>query len=199
MKISKAEQTRQYIIEKTAPLFNMKGYSGTSLLDMTEATGLTKGSIYGNFTNKDEVALAAYEFNANLLIKNIDLSLMGKLTAYDKLIAITEFYRKNWKNVFAIGGCPLMNTAVESDDHLPFLKKPVQDGFNRWMAKIESIIYDGIEIGEFKKDVKPAYYASLVVFTIQGGILLSKTLNEKNHLFIALDRVVKAIDEEIRA
>ena len=60
--MSKAERTKNFIIEKTAPLFNMKGYSGTSMSDITAATGLTKGSIYGNFENKDEVAIAAFLF-----------------------------------------------------------------------------------------------------------------------------------------
>ena len=59
--MSKAEKTRQFIIEKTAPIFNKKGFAGTSLSDMTEATGLTKGSIYGNFADKDEVAMAAFD------------------------------------------------------------------------------------------------------------------------------------------
>ena len=39
--MNKAEKTRQFIVEKTAPIFNMKGDAGTSLSDMTEATGLT--------------------------------------------------------------------------------------------------------------------------------------------------------------
>src|SRR5215204_2574009 len=61
--VSKADQTKAFIIEKTAPLFNTKGYEGTSMSDIEAATGLTKGSIYGNFTNKDEVALAVFDFN----------------------------------------------------------------------------------------------------------------------------------------
>src|ERR1700722_8888899 len=65
--ISKAERTRQFIIEKTAPIFNKKGYAGTSLSDITAATGLTKGSIYGNFADKDEVALAAFDYNIGKL------------------------------------------------------------------------------------------------------------------------------------
>ena len=65
--MSKAARTKQFIIEKTAPIFNMKGYSGTSINDITDATGLTKGSIYGNFANKDEVALAAFRFNVKKL------------------------------------------------------------------------------------------------------------------------------------
>ena len=55
--MSKAEKTKQFIIEKTAPLFNMKGYSGTSMSDITAATGLTKGSMYGNFENKTKLQL----------------------------------------------------------------------------------------------------------------------------------------------
>jgi AcrR family transcriptional regulator len=76
--MSKAEKTKQFIIEKTASLFNTKGYTSTSLSDITKATGLTKGSIYGNFENRDKVALEVYQFNAgseekyaNLLVKNI--------------------------------------------------------------------------------------------------------------------------------
>ncbi|WP_144916166.1 TetR/AcrR family transcriptional regulator [Mucilaginibacter frigoritolerans] len=35
--------TRDFILQKVAPLFNKKGYAGTSLSDLTDATGLTKG------------------------------------------------------------------------------------------------------------------------------------------------------------
>jgi TetR/AcrR family transcriptional repressor of nem operon len=58
--MTKAEKTKAFIIERSAPLFNSKGYSGTSMNDLMDITGLTKGSIYGNFENKDEVALAAF-------------------------------------------------------------------------------------------------------------------------------------------
>ena len=59
----KAERTRQLIIEKTAPLFNVKGFEGTSLSDMEKATGLTKGSIYGNFNDKEEIAAEAFKYS----------------------------------------------------------------------------------------------------------------------------------------
>ena len=68
---SKAERTRNFIIERTAEVFNKKGYAGTSMSDITKATGLTKGSIYGNFENKEEVALAAFEYNCARISKSI--------------------------------------------------------------------------------------------------------------------------------
>ncbi|QYY34227.1 hypothetical protein K2O51_33300 (plasmid) [Cupriavidus pinatubonensis] len=37
--MNEAQRTRPFIFEKTAPLFNAKGYAGTSLADMTQAPG----------------------------------------------------------------------------------------------------------------------------------------------------------------
>jgi TetR/AcrR family transcriptional repressor of nem operon len=50
------EQTRQEIIRRAAPLFNQKGYEGTALSDLMQATGLEKGGIYRHFDSKQELA-----------------------------------------------------------------------------------------------------------------------------------------------
>ena len=84
--LSKAERTRQFIIETTASLFNTKGYEGTSLSDLTTATGLTKGSIYGNFENKEEVALAAFDHNLSKVWGIIQQRIRLAVTYHDKLM-----------------------------------------------------------------------------------------------------------------
>ena len=68
--MSTAEKTRQFIIESTAEIFNKKGYAGTSLAHISEATGLTKGSIYGNFANKYEVAKEVFLFMTTVIMIN---------------------------------------------------------------------------------------------------------------------------------
>ena len=60
--MKKAERTRQSIIEKTAVLFNTKGFEGTTLQDLTACTGLTKGALYGNFKDKEEIATEAFRY-----------------------------------------------------------------------------------------------------------------------------------------
>ena len=47
--MGKSKETRKLIIEKAAILFNQKGFHGTSMADIMDATELTKGGIYGNF------------------------------------------------------------------------------------------------------------------------------------------------------
>jgi len=101
--MKKAEKTKQFIIEKTAPLFNTKGYAGTSLNDMTDATGLTKGSIYGNFANKDEVALAAFDHNLKK-IDDIVRQEMGKQGSIrEKLLVYVDVYDNFLKFPFPAG------------------------------------------------------------------------------------------------
>lgn len=182
---------------KTSLIFNKKGYSGTSLSDITEATGLTKGSIYGNFGNKDDVALAAYEYNSTSLNKRIKISVSGKATAYKKLVAFTDFYRENWKAIFESGGCPLLNTAIEADDHLFFLKASVQKSFQNWSDTIVQILNEGKNNNEFKKTIDTTYYAHSFIMLIEGGILLAKISDNQQLLFLALDRIIKIVDNEI--
>ena len=59
--LTKSEHTIHFILETVAPIFNKHGYAATSMSDLTSATGLTKGAIYGNFKNKEDLAIAAFK------------------------------------------------------------------------------------------------------------------------------------------
>ncbi len=197
--MSKAEKTKQFIIEKTATLFNTKGYMATSLSDITEATGLTKGSIYGNFRNKDEIALEVYKYNSSVLGENMARSLSQEFpTTIDKLYAFVSFYRKNWKIVFEEGGCPLMNAATEADDTFPDLRKQVAKSFEVWIHNISEVIKDGQENGEVHKEINAEEFGSLFIMTVEGGILLSKTTGDEKYINLALDRILLIIDKELK-
>lgn len=195
--MSKAENTRKYIIEKSAPVFNIKGYSGTTLSDIVKATGLTKGAIYGNFENKDQVAIEVYKYNI-IGVENILVQAMqDKKTASDKLIAFTDYYRNNWKTVFTRGGCPIQNASVEADDNAPFLKKYVQRSIKGWVKGISDIIELGQKEGTFKKKINAQEAAYSIVITLEGGLMLGKILNDPEVLFVALDRIVTLVKTEL--
>jgi AcrR family transcriptional regulator len=196
--MSKAEKTKEFIIEKAAPVFNTKGYAGTSLSDLVEATGLTKGSIYGNFKNKDEIAVAVYKYNVKMARKRLDDACMGRKNAADTLIAITEYYRINWQAVFNRGGCPYLNASIEADDNLPILKKHVQSSIKEWAQRLGKFIDQGISNGEFKKNTDTNHYAYLMIAMIEGSMMLAKIENDPKHIFTGMDRIVKMINEELK-
>lgn len=195
--MSKAEQTRQFIIEKTAVLFNKNGFAGTSLSDITVATGLTKGSIYGNFENKEEVVIAVFKHNSGEFARKAELAIATESTAYKQLIAYTNFYRNNWMAISEKGGCPMLNAATEMDDALPFMKSAVQNAFANWTKRWIKIIAFGMKQNEFRQDIHPKEYATTFIMLIEGGILLSKVRNNPESLNLALDRIVNIINEEL--
>jgi TetR/AcrR family transcriptional repressor of nem operon len=196
--LSKAEKTKEYIIERSAPLFNKKGYAGTSLSDIMEVTALTKGSIYGNFENKDELAVAVYKHSFYSLRKRIAQDVMIQEKAIDKLLAITLYYRNNWKQVCERGGCPMLNASVEADDHLSYLKKPVQDSIKLFVKDMVYIIELGQKNKEFKRKIDPTEYAYTIITILEGAVMLLKTMNNQQLLFSALDRIDAIIHHEIK-
>ena len=195
--MTKAEKTKQYIIEQTATIFNKKGYAGTSMSDITEATGLTKGSIYGNFQDKDEVALEAYRYNIGRL-KKASFPRDRYNSAIDSLLGITSFYRANWQMLAKKGGCPILNASTEADDNLPFMKKHVQASVKDMLRNLSAIISNGQDKGEIKHNVSASEYAILIMTLIEGGSMMAKINNDAKLLFAALDRVDLIIKTEIK-
>jgi len=193
--MSKAEKTKAFIIEKTAPIFNKKGYAGTSINDMTDATGLTRGSIYGNFANKDEVALAAFDYNLQKINTIFKAEIEKKNTAKDKLLVFVHVYINFLSHPFPSGGCPILNTATEADDTHPELKKKVLFGILRWKDTIIELIEKGIADKEFAENVNPEQIALTIIATIEGGLMITQTTGKLNYLKLIMKSVEKIIND----
>ncbi|HVW14097.1 MAG TPA: TetR/AcrR family transcriptional regulator [Mucilaginibacter sp.] len=196
--MGKAERTRKFITEKTAPLFNRKGYAGTSMSDMTETTGLTKGSIYGNFQDKDEVALAAFDHNMSRLIEEVRQIQLTERSATGKLNAFIQVYRNGLHSPVLGDGCPIINMGAEADDTHPQLKNRVNDALARWHKSISAIIQQGKAQGEFRADADSAAFASLMIAMIEGGFTLSKISGDTTYLIQSLGQLEMLIASKLR-
>jgi len=193
--LSKSQRTRKFIIETTAPIFNTKGYEGTSMSDITEATGLTKGSIYGNFENKEEVALAAFDHNHGIIKKIITEKISKAESYHDKLMVYAIVYHSfTRKSGFVKGGCPVLNTAIEADDTNPPLRDKAANAVESWRKSIINLIKAGIIAGEFKKDIPLEQTALSIIALIEGGVMISKVTNTPANLDAVLKTVAFIID-----
>lgn len=193
--MGKAERTREYILEKTAPVFNRKGFSGTSLADLTEATGLTKGAIYGNFENKDDVALAAFDHNIAKVLKQVRRLQNTETTAVGKLKAYLTVYGQGSVNGLFDSGCPIINTGTEADDTHPLLKNKAAGVLAKWHKGISTIILQGIETGEIKADTNTSKFAALMIALIEGGITVSKISGDTGYMRQSMGHLALLIDQ----
>ncbi len=184
---SRSAQTRRFIIETAAPIFNKKGYAGTSMSDLTTATGLTKGSIYGNFKDKNDVAIHAFRHNIDLIFDFFSKELYAAGTAMEKLLAYPRGFRKIHRMVLAYGGCPIVNTAVEADDTHPTLRKMAMDVLNRWKAGLVALIEQGVAEKDIEPTVDAANTAEILIALMEGGILLSKVTGEESYFLNTID------------
>lgn len=180
--MSKGDNTRNYIIMKSAELFNQRGFAGSSLSDITDVTGIKKGGIYRHFKNKDEIASKAFDYATSVVGQHFANAMKNKQTAYDKLLAFFHAYANVVELPPFIGGCPLLNTAIESDDTHPELRLKALQALDRTLGGIKGIIQEGINSGEFKPDIDIEALATFTLSTLEGGIMLSKLELDNRHM-----------------
>ncbi|MBS3759504.1 MAG: TetR/AcrR family transcriptional regulator [Desulfobacterales bacterium] len=197
--MNKAERTRSYIIEKSAPIFNKKGISGTSLSDLTRATGLTKGGIYGNFNSKDELAIAVFKYNVDNLTRFFIRGINNAETFINKLLAYPTAYRKLYKTMLAFGGCPILNTATEADDTHQMLCRLTAEAIEGWRKKIIELIENGRQAGEIRQDTDADRVAGIMIALFEGGGILSKVTGRDNYMMDAIDHVEYVIHSTANA
>lgn len=193
MKMSKAENTKQFIVQKIAEVFNTKGYVGTSMNDIMTATGLSKGCIYGNFKNKDDIALAAFDYNHNKVTEYIKGKILATENSIERLLVYPNTYRNYVKIPFLHAGCPILNTSTEADDTHPKLRERASAAFSFWKKAIENQIKRGIERNEIKADTNPTVIAVIMISIIEGAFVQAKVTAKTTELKIAMDYLEKTI------
>lgn len=196
--LSKSEKTRQFIIEKAAPLFNKKGYAGTSMNDIMVATGLAKGGVYGHFQSKDEIAAAAFEYSQNKIRSEIIFTLKQHSTALNKLYAILKFYENYTLHPSIEGGCPILNTAIDADDAYPFLKKKAKNALHEMLTGLEKIIELGIATQELKPSINARKTAEMIFAQVEGGIMMAKVSDDVKLLNSVLENLKLYIDTYLK-
>ena len=194
---TKAERTTAFIIETVAPVFNKHGYVGTSMSDLTEATGLTKGALYGNFENKEALALAAFEYNINKLIDKIDERLDIDGTAIEKLFSLTKFYRNYDVFTLDLGGCPILNVGVDAQYNNSQLAAAAKETIDIIEGKIALILENGINNSELKLPVPPLQFAKQLYTMLQGAVAMSTITNDRKYLINTVAYLEVLVKKEI--
>jgi len=196
--LTKADKTRQFIIEQAAPIFNRKGFAGTSMSDILEATGLAKGGLYGNFGSKEEIAREAFKYSFEKAYGGVVLAVGAKESPFEKLMALCDYYKDYTKNSPVDGGCPILNFSIEVDDTMPRLKKDVKVAIERQLHDLYRVIEKGKRLGEIRKDVNSEKYASLIYAHIEGAIFLAKALDDHKKLNQSLEFLKSMIVTEMK-
>ncbi len=192
--MSKGEETKERIIQQAAELFNKQGYAGTSMSDIMQVTGLKKGGIYNHFQNKDELALQAFDYAVSLISYRYRIALLSKRNAVERLQAIVQVFVSYIEKPPLKGGCPLLNTAVESDHTHPALRKRAQEAMNSWYDMIRRVVQKGITRGEISPDIDPEQVATVTIAIFEGGLMMTQLHGNSIYLKRAMTHLSQYVE-----
>jgi TetR/AcrR family transcriptional repressor of nem operon len=196
--VRKGEETRQEIIRKAAPIFNQKGYDGAALSDLMRATGLKKGGIYRHFESKQELAVDAFDHAWKIAMDTRFEGTEEIPNTVDRLNQVVRNFRDRCTGLVP-GGCPLLNTAIDSDDGNPRLRAKARQALASWIDRLQLIAEEGKRRGEVRSDVDSAKLATLIAGTLEGSLMVSRLQRKEEPLDLACRHLEEYIETKIRA
>ncbi len=108
-----------------------------------------------------------------------------------KLQIMTHFYRNYYNDTIAVGGCPLLNVGVDSNNMNPQLHKRVVTVLTKLQKNLIKIVKSGQEAGEFKPSVDAKVEGKRLVSLIQGSVFTANMLKDPQHLNDTMDFIDK--------
>jgi TetR/AcrR family transcriptional regulator, transcriptional repressor for nem operon len=196
---TKSDITKDFILKKTAIVFNKKGYAATSLSDLELATGLTKGAIYGNFESKEDLASKAFQYNVNKIYGYLKDFLTTEEAGIKKLLLITDFFKNNYDNLMKAGGCPILNASIDSKNVNPLLFKLGCIEAKKMENRLENIIQLGIDQGNIRQEINPSEFARIMYSMIEGSVFNAFTHQDKQYIdtmmFFLKDYIILKLKE----
>lgn len=193
--MSKGEATRQRIIAAAASIINQRGYKGCSLQDIMEATGLEKGGIYRHFESKEELAAEAFDFAwANTFaLRTHDLD-----SILDPIDRLKQHIARVGTRSNIPGGCPLLNTAIDSDHGNPVLRDRVRKALRGWQAMLHGILEEGVAQGTMNPNLNIEEAANHIIASLEGGMVISRLERTDAALSSARQHLENYIETHVR-
>ncbi len=175
---SKGQKTKARILADASRVFNRKGINATSINDLLVATGTTRGNLYFHFAGKEELAMAVLARESEDFMKFLDQTLSVGTPGEALQNFFEQAYAKHQQTNF-IGGCLFGNTALEASDTSALFADFVTNVFYDWTTKIEQKIEQAQQQHEIRTDLSANELATLIVATIEGGIMQARLLKSE--------------------
>ena len=195
--MKKGERTRERIIRQAAPLFNQRGYEGSSMNEIMAATALEKGGIYRHFRSKQELAAEAFDYAWDEAVKARRHDIDTVANSVDKLKRYVANFVERRGSV--PGGCPLLNTAMDSDDGNAVLRTRARCALENWQKFLSSIVAQGIKKGEIRRQVSKTKLANLMIATLEGAVMIGRLEQSLDALRDAQTHLNNYLETKVRA
>lgn len=196
-----AKGTQVKILEAAEDLFWHNGYKATSIDQIAQKAGQSKGAVFHYFRNKNDVSvLALKKYASEELFSPMEAAFSGARTIKDALLiwvqGIYEAYGQKGYN----GGCLLGNMALELSDQDEELRAELSKVFLELENTLVSLLkeHEGGEAAKSEILMEPRQFARVLIATLQGILMTIKVHKDKNRAAREFQALAEMIERLIR-
>lgn len=164
------KDTSARMIETTARLLQHRGYHGTSLSDILEASGAPRGSLYFHFPGgKNQLAIEATKTAVEETTAYLRQALADAATPARGVRAFMDAAAELMRRSDYSFGCPVAPVVLDAPAELRELDELCRRTFERWIEMLRMSFADA--------GIAPRRAASLALLTvaaIEGALLISR-------------------------
>jgi TetR/AcrR family transcriptional repressor of nem operon len=176
--------SRGRIVEHAAELVAERGVAGTSLDDVLAAAGASKSQLYHYFADRDELVQAAVAHRCAQVLGELTTAL-GDIATLAELEAMLGGFVAGFEQQ-GLPGCPIGSLASEVAEHNDGARLQAAAAFDAWEGLFADALGRMRERGELRADAPPGALATVLLASIEGGLLLSQTRKDAASLRIAV-------------
>jgi len=180
-------------LEKAMQVFWAKGYSATSMADLTGSMQINKGSLYNAYGSKEKLFIAA--------VAKYDLEhrrqMLAKLDAIDDPVeavsTLFDTFLKQSVTDDLLKGCLLVNTALELASHGEAVRDMVTMALNDFEAFFRRLVARAQTRGQIPADIKPDETAKGLLTLVVGLRVLARGATPADSLFSIKSQAIRLL------
>src|SRR5690625_668717 len=171
------KQTRKELIKVASKMFAKQGFYSTSVEQVAENAGYSKGAVYSNFGSKDDLFLAVFKENQNEDLKKVEMAAMEVNTS-DEFINMGEQnhqYERKENQDWSILKLEFVLYAMRNDDVRKKLAPILEESRAQMRTILQSIYHvDDREVSISMNDL------TFLLLSLDIGIGVQSYIDEKN-------------------
>jgi AcrR family transcriptional regulator len=181
------------IVHESLKLFSLKGFLSTSIHDILEAAGTSKGGFYNHFSSKEDLFFQVLD-EARRIWREKNLAGLDEIeNPSEKVTTLMNNYKDRYlKDAENFpGGCVFITLSAELNNQRPHLSKEIEKGFIGLKGLIKRLLDQGKESGEFGKKIDTDTVTEVLFNGMLGASLSYGVHKSKDDL----DKSIKSLIE----
>ncbi|MGE0684332.1 MAG: TetR family transcriptional regulator C-terminal domain-containing protein [Candidatus Binatia bacterium] len=166
---------REQLLARGLALMYLHGFAATGIQDITDASGVPKGSFYNYFKSKDEFGLAALEYYIDIICERLETILVkGKGSPLERLRALFAELNQELTQKGYVEGCFAGNMCQELADVNPAFRPAIECAFQRIQSYFTACLGEAQQVGELNTKMNAEELGFFLLNSWQGALLRMK-------------------------